>query len=218
MPRFCRSLTFFLCLAAFPVLAGDPTPEERFLADGQLERNIVNSAARSTVMVRHPCSTATYKAAAPEELKPMKFSEFGGPVAGELKFPVQEEGCGAHRLLNVYLWVQGENSIAITPMFPGSSHADDSQQKTAFAYALGAAGGPEPACPTAYVDDTVYVGEAGKPEKNTRMQAWKELWTLTSCSWRAEVPVTFTPGPTGLKVTAGPKSAVKQLPKEENKL
>jgi len=213
MPRLLTF--FFLFLATFPALADDQTPEQRFLSDPQLKRNILATAARSTVIVRHPCSTASYSAEEPVMLSQMKFDAFGGPESGELKFPIAEEGCGAKHLLNVYLWVQRENSIAITPMLPGTSRAEDAQQKSAYAYALAAAGGPEPNCPTAYVENTDYVGESGK---NGRSPSWKETWTLNSCSWRAEVPVTFTPSPSGLKITAGPKSAVRQLPPEGGKL
>jgi hypothetical protein len=212
-------LTLPLLLALSPVAHGeDATPEQRFLADTHLQQNIITVAAKSLVMERHVCAKATYKAGDPVEIAPMKFNELAGPVAGELRFPVHEEGCGASHELNVYLWVQRENSIAITPMLPGSSHAVDMLQKSAYAYALAAAGGPEANCKTAYVEDTQFQSEvAGKGDKGGKALPWKEVWTLSSCGWRAEVPVTFTPGPKGTKITAGPKSAVKKLPPDNDK-
>lgn len=222
MPRISTMslcLAFLFGLAALPAPADEQqTPVQRFLADTHLKQNIINTAAKSTVVTRHPCSTATYAMQDPVEIQPMKFNEGGGPVSGELKVPVKEDGCGASRLLNVYIWVQHENSIAVTPMLPGESHAEDVLQKQAYAYALQAAGGPEPNCPTAYVENTQYVGEEGKPAKGAKASPWKETWTLQSCGWKAEVPVLFSPNASGIKVTAGPKKDVKKQATEQNKL
>lgn len=199
---------FLLAGAALSARANESGFRQQFLADEHLKQNILTTAARSIVMTHHACTAATYEAADPVELETMKFSDIGSPLSGELRFPVHEEGCGASHELNVYLWVEHESSIAITPMLPGSSHAGDSLQKSAYAYALQAAGGPDHNCPATYVENTQFVGEqSGKAAQGA---PWKELWTLSSCSWRAEVPVTFTPDPHGTKITAGPKSAVKK--------
>ena len=212
------SIRSFLCLAfaaglaAQAARADDATALQRFLADAHLKQNIINTAARSTVMTRHACATATYAVEDPVELRPMKFDQYGSPEAGEMKIPVKEDGCGANHLLNVYLYVQREASIAITPMLPGTSRAEDVLQKQAYAYALQAAGGPEPNCPTGYVEDTKYIGEQGQPAKGAKAAPWKEIWTLQSCGWKAEVPLTFTPGASGVKVTAAPKKDVKKEP------
>lgn len=217
MPRLSVFLPFLLAFTC-AAHAEDATPEQRFLADSHLKQNIITIAAKSTVMERHACAKATYKAADPVEISPMKFNQLAGPVSGELRFPVHEEGCGASHELNVYVWVERENSIAITPMMPGNSHAEDMLQKSAYAYALAAAGGPEANCQTTYVEDTQFQSEvAGKTDKGGKALPWKETWTLSSCGWRAEVPVTFTPDPKGTKITAGPKSAVKKLPPENDK-
>ena len=221
MPQFVTPLSVCLVLAsslAAAAHADDREAEQRFFSDQHLKQNIINTAAKSTVMTRHPCSTATYAAQDPVEIQPMKFNELGGPLSGEVKVPVKEDGCGASHLLNVYIWVERENSIAVTPMLPGTSRAEDVLQKQAYAYALQAAGGPEPNCPIAYVDDTRYVGEQGKPEKGAKASPWKEVWTLQSCGWKAEVPVMFTPNTSGIKVTAGPKKDVKREANEQNKL
>jgi len=198
-----------LVLAAFlPAVlhAADPTPEQRFLSNPHLKQNVITTAARSTVMLQHACQNASYVPADPVELAPMKFDALGGLTAGELKFPVAETGCGDSRQLNVRLWVQQENSIAMTPMLPGSTHTDSGLQQQAYPYVLAAAGGPQPKCTNSYVEDTLYDGALGKTE-----QPWKEVWTLNSCGWRAEVPVTFTPNPNGsVKIEAGPKKAVKK--------
>jgi len=218
MPHFVTRLSLCLAFAASAACADDESPVQRFLGDQHLKQNIINTAAKSTAITRHPCSTATYAVEDAVELRPMKFDPSGNPESGELKIPVKEDGCGAGHLLNVYLWVQRESSIAVTPMLPGSSRAEDTLQKQAWPYALQAAGGPEPNCPTAYVEDTKYVGEQGKPEKGARSAPWKEVWTLQSCGWKAEVPVLFTPNASGIKVTAGPKKDVKKEPNEQNKL
>src|SRR4051812_19060389 len=125
MPLFKSPLPFLLILvlAGFSAQADEQKFKQDFLADSHLKQNVLTTAARSTVMERHACPAATYKAADPVELAPLKFNNVGGPQSGELRFPVHEEGCGASHELNVYLWVQHENSIAITPMMPGSSHA-----------------------------------------------------------------------------------------------
>jgi hypothetical protein len=221
MPHVTTRLSLCLVLAcglAAAAHADDKDAEQRFLSDKQLKQNIINTAAKSTVMLRHACSTATYAAQDPIELKPMTFDQYGSPTTGELKIPVKEDGCGASHLLNVYLWVQREASIAITPMLPGTSRAEDVLQKQAYAYALQAAGGPEPNCPTGYVDDTQFVGEQGKPEKGAKAAPWKEVWTLQSCGWKAEVPLLFTPNASGIKVTPGAKKDVKKEATEQSKL
>jgi hypothetical protein len=198
------ALVFTSALTAMCLHAAEATPEQIFLANPHLGQNVVTTAARSTVMLRHACQDAAYVAADPVELVPMKFDSLGGPLSGELKFPVAETGCGISRQLNVRLWVEHENSITMTPMMPGSSHADQGLQQQAYPYVLAAAGGPEPKCTMTYVEDTNFQGSSG--------QTWKEVWTLASCGWRAEVPVIFTTTPHGVKVTAGPKKAVKRLP------
>ena len=222
MPHFTTRLFFCLALTtalvAPEVRADDQSALQRFLADSHLKQNIINTAAKSTAMTRHPCSIATYEVQDAIELRPMKFDQYGSPESGEMKIPVKEDGCGAGHQLNVYLWVQHESSIAVTPMLPGSSRAEDALQKQAWPYALQAAGGPEPNCPTAYVEDTRYVGEQGKPEKGAKAAPWKEIWTLQSCGWKAEVPVLFTPNARGITVTAGPKKDVKREPNEQNRL
>ena len=219
MPRLHPIAVLSLaCALALPALADESGARERFLGDSNLKRNILGTAARSTVMTRQPCPAATYNAADPIELRPLKFDEMGSPTAGELKFPVKEEGCGAARLLNVYLWVQHESSIAITPMLPGTSRAEEAQQRNAYPYALQAAGGPEPNCPTAYVSDTLYAGEQGKPGKGARAAPWKEIWTLQSCGWKALVPVLFTPGAGGVTVAAGPRKEVRKEAPDETRM
>jgi len=216
MTRF----SFSLALLSGAATAADApaSAEQHFLSDTHLKQNIINTAAKSMVMTRNPCSTATYAAADPVEIQPLKFNELGGPVSGEQRIPVKEDGCGASHLLNVYLWVEHENSIAVTPMLPGTSHAEDVLQKQAYAYALQAAGGPEPNCATGYVEDTQYVGEQGKPEKGAKASPWKETWTLQSCGWKAEVALTFTPNASGIKVTAAGKKDVKKTTTEQGKL
>ncbi|GEM_PF-4107513 len=218
MPRYVTSLFLCLTLAAAAAHADESEALRNFLGDTHLKQNIINTAAKSTAITRHPCSTATYGVEDAIELRPMKFDPSGNPQAGELKIPVKEDGCGAGHLLNVYLWVQRESSIAVTPMLPGTSHAEDTLQKQAYPYVLQAAGGPEPNCPTGYIEDTRYVGEAGKPGKGAKAAPWKEVWTLQSCGWTAEVPVLFSPGASGIKITAGPKKDVKKEPTEQNKL
>ena len=218
MPQISMRLSLCLALFAGAAQADDPGALQRFLGDSHLKQNIINTAAKSTVMTRHACATATYAIEDPVELRPMKFDRYGSPEAGELKIPVKEDGCGAGHLLNVYLWVQREASIAITPMLPGTSRAEDVLQKQAYAYALQAAGGPEPNCPTGYVEDTRYIGEQGQPEKGAKAAPWKEIWTLQSCGWKAEVPLTFTPNASGVKVTPAPKKDVKKETTQQNKL
>jgi hypothetical protein len=218
MPRYVTFLSLCIALAAAAARADESEALRNFLSDTHLKQNIINTAAKSTAITRHPCPTATYATEDAIELRPMMFDPSGNPESGELKIPVKEDGCGAGHLLNVYLWVQRESSIAVTPMLPGTSRAEDVLQKQAYPYVLQAAGGPEPNCQTGYIEDTRYVGERGKPEKGAKAAPWKEVWVLQSCGWRAEVPVLFTPNASGIKVTAGPKKDVKKEPTEQSKL
>ena len=97
MPQFVTRLSVCLVLAsslAAAAHADDREAEQRFFSDQHLKQNIINTAAKSTVMTRHPCSTATYAAQDPVEIQPMKFNELGGPLSGEVKVPVKEDEIG----------------------------------------------------------------------------------------------------------------------------
>ncbi len=62
MPHNLTHLSLCLVLAAAAARADDKDAEQRFLSDTHLKQNIINTAAKSTVMTRQPCSTATYEA------------------------------------------------------------------------------------------------------------------------------------------------------------
>jgi hypothetical protein len=197
-------------------LADDSAQFETFLKDPVMRQNLINAAAKSTVIVQNPCSTAQYSVATrPMVLKPMVFDTAGHPTAGMLHFPVKEEGCGVTRILNTLIGVQGPGTAVTSALAPGSTHADPVLQKDASVRAFAAAlvaSLPDAACNVKYLADTEFIEREKAVEGSSTPTPWRENWTVVLCNKQVVVPVNFTPDPTGtLIVAGGPETKVSAI-------
>jgi hypothetical protein len=197
-----------------PALADDVAQFATFLKDPVMRQNLINAAAKSTVIVQNPCSAAQYSVATtPIVLKRMVFDSAGHPAAGMLKFPVKEEGCGITRILNTLIWVQGPGTAGTAALAPGTTHADPVLQKDASMRAYTAAvvaARPDAACNVKYLADTEFIERenSGSPTPS----AWRESWTIVLCNKKVVVPVKFIPDPKGTTIVAGgPETKVSNL-------
>jgi hypothetical protein len=188
-------------------LADDDPQFTTFLKDPVMRQNLINAAAKSTVILQNPCATAQYSVALkPFVLKPMVFDSVGHPTAGMLHFPVKEEGCGITRILNTLIWVQGPGTAGTSPLAPGSTHADPVLQRDAGQRAFTAAVTavpPDAACNVKYLADTEFLDREN--EGSSTPTPWREKWTIVICNKRIVVPVKFIPDQagTGTTVVAG---------------
>ncbi|MFI4866159.1 MAG: hypothetical protein ACHQDB_03525 [Steroidobacterales bacterium] len=104
----------------------------------------------------------------------------------------------------------------IEPLPPGTTHADVALPKDAVKYALQAlatvAGGREANCQLGYVADTEFLQQEEATAPGGKRPAWRELWTLASCTQKMLVPVHFIPDAAGTSVSVGPNTAIKVMP------
>jgi hypothetical protein len=206
------ALSHIFSAAAF---ADDQEQFKKLLSDPAQIEHAVRVAGRSTVFQQNPCPTAQFT---PQNrtviYEPPVFDATSKIVAGAWKLSVDEEGCGAQRVLNVVVRAQGPNTIAVTPLLPGTTRADPVLQRDAVKFVRQAimttpeAREPD-SCQTGYIADTEFVEEETTRLPDSKGPSWRELWTLVSCSKRMEVPVHFIPDVTGTSVSAGPNTAIK---------
>ena len=208
-PAFCVSLLPALTAAdeqakrAFTKLLSDPVEQQHVISD----------AGQATVFLQNPCADARFSIEQKYvPYKPISFDSAGSIVAGAWKQIVEEQGCGAARILNVLVIAQGAGKLSFVPLLPGRTHADPVLQRDAVKYAVTALstvpGGREPNCTVRYVADTEYLGEEGQPLPGVKASPWKELWTFQSCTQKMLVPIRFIPDPTGTTISAGPNTEI----------
>lgn len=208
--------TALLLIFANNTHAEDGAAYTNYLNDPGLRQSIINAAARSTVIIQNPCAEAQYRVAtSPLVFKPMAFDSSGGPIAGILKYPVKEDGCGITRILNVFVIVQGPRQVATVPfLLPGTTHADPGLQKDAVQYAGAAAAvlvGKNEECKIKYFADTEFL-EQEAPVPGAKVSPWRERWTMIQCSKKLIIPMRFIPDATGTQiVSGGPGGSVEDL-------
>lgn len=129
-------------------------------------------------------------------LAPVRFAPDGYPVAGAWKqsFPVR--GCNNDTTINIFFRGQPDEKITSIVALPGDTHADPTLQRDALRYAWLAAKAVAPNCVTPHVRHTRYDGLVATADK-----AWHESWIVAACGQNVEVPITFTPDPTGTRIT-----------------
>jgi hypothetical protein len=194
----------------FAKLLSDPTEQQR----------VLDAAGRSSVVLQNPCATAQFRIGKKfVPYKPTSFDSNGAIVDGAWKQIVEAEGCGQTRLLNVLISVSGPNQLSTMPLLPGNTHADATLQKDAVKYAVTALaatpGGREANCPIGYVADTEYLTQDKDVLPGAKGPAWRELWTLASCTQKMLVPMHFIPDTTGTTISAGPNKEIKIVPLEQ---
>jgi hypothetical protein len=191
-------------------------PRELTFAQGQPSLNgvvanpgerahVLDAARRSTVVINNPCASANFDLTDVVVVyRPLTVDATGAINGGVWKQVVREEGCGLSRTLNVLAYVQGPNSLATTPLLPGTTHADPQLQKDGARYAGTAAGLPEKNCGIGYIADTEFLRRDETTPNGGKGSPWTELWTLVSCSGTTQVSMHFVPDNTGTTIGAGP--------------
>jgi hypothetical protein len=197
--------------------AEDDASFKKLIEDPHEQQHVITAAGRSTVFLQNPCADARFaieKKFVPYQ--PASFDASGALVSGSWKQSVDEQGCGASRVLNVMVVSQGLGKLAVVPLLPGGTRADPILQQDAVKYAVRALatvpGGREPNCKVGYVADTEFLQEEGQAPPGANARAWKELWTLESCTQKMLIPMRFVPDSTGTSISAGPNTAIRIVP------
>jgi hypothetical protein len=203
----------FLAIAA----AEEQPPLVKLLRDPTEQQHVLSVAARSAVMLRNPCPTAQFTLEDKISFyKQPVFDSTGNVVEGAWKQVVNEQGCGATRVLNVFVYAQGPSNISVVPLLPGSTRADPILQKDAVQFVVQAAatvpGGHDPNCQNEYIADTEFVEQDNVTLEGAKGAAWRESWTFVSCARAMQIPVHFIPDASGTSISAGPNSAIKTTP------
>lgn len=206
------------CLQLSAALAADEDASfKTLLADPTEQQYVIRAAGRSTVFLQNPCAEASF--AVEKRFVPYQLASFdasGAMISGSWKQTVDERGCGVTRVLNVMVVAQAAGKLSVVPLLPGSTRADPLLQQDAVKYAVRAlttvSGGREPNCTVGYVEDTQFLGEEGQALPAAKGPAWKELWTLESCTQQMLIPMRFIPDASGTSISAGPNTAIRIVP------
>jgi hypothetical protein len=165
-----------------------------------MQKHLAEAALKSAVWEHNPCKTAKFRFE-PNFifLQKPEFDAKGAFTAGAWKFSLHEEGCGASHLLNGLAWVKAPGQLSMSDLAPGETRVDPRAQaqvgKAAFAQAAAAmAARHQTECKTTYLSNTAL---RAAPSKT----GWSEVWTFDICTFRAAVPVKFTAGGKGMKIT-----------------
>jgi hypothetical protein len=207
-----------LCLLAAQVAVGDDKAAfAKLLQDPLEQQHVISGAGRATVFLQNPCAEARFSIEGRfVPYKPLSFDGSGAIVSGAWKQVVDEQGCGASRILNVMVIAQGVGKLAVVPLLPGETRADPVLQHDAVKFAVQALatvpGGREPNCTVGYVADTKFLAQEGETLPGAKGPPWKEVWTLESCTQRMLVPMRFIPDSTGTTISAGPNKAIQIIP------
>ena len=208
-----------LCVCVLPALAiaDDRATFAKLLSDPIEQQHVIGGAQRSTAFLQNRCGDARFSIE--KKYAPYKATSFDGGgtiVSGTWKQTVEEQGCGASRILNVMVIALGAGRLAVVPLLPGATHADPVLQRDAVRYAVQALaavpGGRERNCTVGYIANTEFLGCEGQALPGAKGPAWKELWTLQSCTQKVLVPMRFIPDSTGTSISAGPNTAIRIVP------
>ena len=209
--------TGLLARSIAPAFADDNAQFMNLLAERAEQQRVVAAAQRSTVVLKNPCASAQYTLEPQVSIEMQaSFDPSGRILAGAWKQTVSEKGCGASRVLNVFLYAEGPGSVATIPMLPGTTRTDMRLQHDAARYVAIAAHVPEANCGTAYVADTAFLTRESAPQPGAKDPAWQESWTIITCTHKIEVPIRFIPDATGTTVSTGPNTAIKVTPLSGN--
>ncbi len=206
-----------IAVVASPAFADNSGLFAKLLSDPTQQQRVIDAAGRSTVVLQNPCPAAQFRIGNKfVPYRPVSFDGAGAIVGGAWKEFVQAEGCGRTRLLSVLVSVEGPNKLATMPLLPGNTHADALLQKDAVKHAVVALsiapGAREPNCQIGYVANTEYLDQGTESLPGARGPAWRELWTLASCTQKMLVPMRFIPDSTGTLISAGPGTEIKVIP------
>jgi hypothetical protein len=177
------------------------------------QQHVFEVARRSTVFVQNPCPAAKFEIGRSYTAIGTIFSDAEGRVGnGTWKQPVDEQGCGVTRQLNVLIVVE-QGQVNVSPLLPGTTRADFQVQRQAIRSALDALAATPAAteknCNISYVADTQFLAMDNVSSGGGKGSSWRELWTLASCTQKALVPLHFTADSNGPAVSAGPSAAIR---------
>lgn len=212
------ALSLAFMLAAMPIVAlGDDKADLlRVVADPVVQQRVLNAAKRSSVVINDSCPSAQFNLTDNLVIyKPLLRDTAGALIGGAWKQIVQENGCGNSRYLNVLAYVKDPKTLVTAPLLPGTTHADPILQKDAVRYAVIAAGAAMKNCNTAYIANTEFLQQEGEALKDAKGPAWREMWTVITCTNKAIVPLQFIPDSTGTEIVASP-SETKNFPLESS--
>jgi hypothetical protein len=198
-------------------IGADQSALIKMLSDPTEQQQVLSAARRSIPLVQNPCPSAVFSIERRFVIyKQPTFDNSGTLGDGSWKQIVDEQGCGEHHTLNVWVSAQGPTNVSMVPLLPGSTHADPLLQKDAVQFAAQAAatvpGGREPNCKIGYVADTEFIEQESVTLEGAKGPSWRELWTLVSCTQKMLVPIHFIPDSTGTTISAGPSSAIRVVP------
>lgn len=198
-------------------IADDQSALINMLSDPAEQQHVISAAGRSPVLMQNPCTSAGFSIEKKFVIyKQPTFDSAGRLGDGSWKQTVDEQGCGEQHILNVWVSAQGPTNVSMVPLLPGSTHADPILQRDAVQFAVQALatvpGGREPNCRVGYVADTEFIEQENATLEGAKGPAWRELWTLASCTQKMLVPIRFIPDATGTTISAGPSSAIRVVP------
>lgn len=196
--------TLAICLMTISTgqaFADDKVDFKRMVLDPAEQKLVLGVAKQSGVVINEPCPSADFTILDRFAIyRPMVFEGSAFPKAGAWKQSVAEKGCGQDRVLNVFFWLDSNNKMREMPLFPGDTHADPVLQKDAMQHAAMAAQWPEKDCKTGWMENTEFLKETGNPLEGAKDKPWDELWTLASCTKKAQVIMHFIPDKTGTTI------------------
>ena len=197
--------------------AADQSALIHMLSEPTEQQQVLSAARRSIPLVQNPCPGAVFSIERRFVIyKQPTFDNSGTLGDGSWKQIVDEQGCGEHHTLNVWVSAQGPTNVSMVPLLPGSTRADPMLQKDGVQFAAQAAatvpGGREPNCQIGYVADTEFIAQENVTLQGAKGPSWRELWTLVSCTQKLLVPIHFIPDSTGTTISAGPSSAIRVVP------
>ena len=183
-----------------PGEAAPPQPSvqlQALLRSSGYQGNIQRLFSALPADVFQRCPTLVSQGSTVTVLSPVRFAQDGYPVSGAWKqsFPIR--GCGNDTSINIFFQGQADEKIASIVAVPGDTHADLALQRDALRYAWLGAKAAAPNCATPHARHTRYDGVVDAAHK-----AWRESWIIAACGRNVEVPITFTPDPTGTRITA----------------
>ncbi len=183
-----------------PAQTADPKRHlQAFVASG-LHRGLVSRAiAGIPDGVFRRCPSLVSDGSRVTMLQPLSFGADGVPDGGSWKEAFPVSGCGNDTTLNLYLFATSEERINVVVGLPGRTRAGLPLQRDAMPIAETGAALAVPGCRTFGVDDTRPAEPDGVPPVPAAraVAPWREIWTMTGCGRVLEVPMRFTPDPTG---------------------
>ena len=191
----------------------DAAKFQRFLASEVYQTLVTRALHRLPPAQFHECPGGRKAKGTVTVLKPVTFGPDGILDGGSWKQTLPVSGCGNDTILNFYFTVIARGRIETVIGAPGTTHADPVLQQDAWKYATMGAGGLAKDCKHFDIRNTTFESygfpkpPAPDPGADQKFRRWWETWTLAGCSRIFDVPVDFSPDPSGTQIVV-PMNAV----------